>query len=614
MLLKSKVLNFITPEDDKKSAALKAECERLEEELKQYTATASDLIDSYSKYSDDEIAAMHSKNKKEWDRYAAGWVKRYRDVERQMREHVKAMRERYYKSFNGDTDAILQDAREIINAITMQDYIDDYNAPETSKLREQHLESIKELSGEYYDFFRSLHEMGFMSCTVFIDQQLLDQKLALAYYGYGDGDNEPSRALVRLVETKAAEFFPAEPAKAPTKQEPRKRVKELRAMPIEVIDNHEAELLAEKAAVKDLLRIPTSPTTELIMRAFSAGRVVESSEIKERRELVAHRPGTIEVQDHNGKRRYISKSDAAEVEIRINDINALLKSKTAKKWLVLFLNKIAEQALNQDGTLKKGYIYIEPREVVADFKMYSTEWAAARAFLEVEPLFTNCTVRGYLKKGKKTIEQAESAVLFPFMKYKSREGFTVDINPRVNWSMVCSFFTLIHKAYFSLPNRAADLLYYIFYRARESTREIKEKGYFNISMRAVQERLGLPSEKNNREPQKTIKEPIEAAITAIEDAIRDADFTITPYYDMSAPIMAFLEKGYLQIAFKGHYAEYFTNLAKETNKKITAATTRTETAKERALEKYYLNKLEESAADQSGEQPKKRRGRPRKNQ
>lgn len=534
---------------------------------------------------------------------------------------------RYAKSFNGNLEAILADAKEVIQSATEQDYIKDYNL--TLRSREQRLKGLNPESEEY-KILQSALTIGFMSCYSFMLGIAIGQIYAILHIAT-DLEQRMNYfdVLAKAAFDRAAEFYPPTCIYHAGKQ---KRATTIKYKPIEGSngkagrqakpdkDNHGAELLAEKAALKDLLPVPTSPVIDLLVRALSWGRDVESAEIIKMREMVSHKSNALQIKDYKNQRRYITETGTEKVELHIDDISKLIRSKTAKKWLVLFLNKITEQALNNDGTLRDNHIFIEPREVVNNYNMYKSERAAVKAFLDVEPIFTSCKVKGYLKKGKNTIiEQAESTVLFTYMRYKRREGFTVDINPRVNWSMVCPFFTLIHKAYFSLPNRAADLLYLIFYRARSSTKEIKERGYFNISMRAVQERLGLPgekiieenNEKKNREPQRTIKEPIDAAITAIENAIQDADFTITPFYDMSAPITAFLEKGYLQIAFKGRYAEYFAELGKKANEKVTKATNRTEKAKEKALENYYLNKIEESAADQSEEPPKRKRGRPR---
>jgi len=609
LLLKSKVLNFITPEDDKKSAALKAECERLEEELKQYTATASDLIDSYSKYSDDEIAAMHSKNKKEWDRYAAGWVKRYRDVERQMREHVKAIRERYYKSFNGDTDAILQDAREIIDAITMQDYIDDYNAPETSKLREQHLESIKELSGEYYDFFRSLHEMGFMSCTVFIDQQLLDQKLALAYYGYGGGDNEPSRALVHLVETKAAEFFPAEPAKAPTKQEPRKLSSE------EIRAAIESDKLTARLIEQPFFTVPTSPAIESTLRLLSSrGNLAQ---MKERRPTVCHSQ-KIEtfVPTGGGKGRKVTfeTMGVSSISITISALDKLLHAPKAKKMFIYALKKINDQVFS-GGELKRDYATFRLQELV-DIGYYSTIQSARVGFKEAMETLTDIKVSGELREGKS--KELKSDVLAPLFRGYDLLGkgvYCFYIEPRINWAMVCAFYTSLPRFYFELHSRASELLYFISVRARQCAGEIRQRGYITISMRAVQERLSLPSENEIKNPERDIKKPIMEAIAEINERSGESgNITLELIGSGKRQIADFLDNAYIKASIGGEYAVTFKEIAANQQKQIEAAQKRREAITERAIAQNLAKKLESSAADQSGEPPKRKRGRPRKNQ
>lgn len=165
-------------------------------------------------------------------------------------------------------------------------------------------------------------------------------------------------------------------------------------------------------------------------------------------------------------------------------------------------------------------------------------------------------------------------------------------NPRISWGFLTQYFTILPSYYFRLPNRASDLLYYIFYLARQRVKEIEDRGYFTISMRAVQERLNLPSEVGNKDPHRTIKEPVEEAITAIEEASKDIEFTITPYYDIEAPISEYLDNGYLKIELKGKYAKDFIELSKDTTKQIQTAERRREAIIQKAIATNLAKQLE----------------------
>lgn len=137
---------------------------------------------------------------------------------------------------------------------------------------------------------------------------------------------------------------------------------------------------------------------------------------------------------------------------------------------------------------------------------------------------------------------------------------------------------------YSLSNRAFDLLYGIMYLARQNTKQIKEKGYFTVSMRAIQERLALPSEIGQREPGKLIRQPIDKAMEEIEEnLINDMTdkgepkiaFEIIGVAD-NANITEFLDNGKLKVILKDEYATGLIDIANTQKKKIETALKRKE--------------------------------------
>lgn len=173
---------------------------------------------------------------------------------------------------------------------------------------------------------------------------------------------------------------------------------------------------------------------------------------------------------------------------------------------------------------------------------------------------------------------------------------TIFFNERISWSFIAQYFTILPRYYFRLPNRASDLLYYIFYLARQHTKDIEERGYFTISFRAIQHRLQLPSEVGNNNPDRTIKQPIEEAIEQIEDGhsglYGNEDFSLLPVYDEYAPIASFLDNGYLRVELKGSFAETFIAISKDTAKQIEAAQKRQARITEKAVAINTAKKLE----------------------
>lgn len=173
---------------------------------------------------------------------------------------------------------------------------------------------------------------------------------------------------------------------------------------------------------------------------------------------------------------------------------------------------------------------------------------------------------------------------------------TIFFNERISWSFIAQYFTILPRYYFRLSNRASDLLYYIFYLARQHTRNIEERGYFTIGFRAIQHRLQLPNEVGNNNPYKTIKKPIEEAIEELEtehsNLYGNTEFSLLPVYDEYAPIANFLDNGYLRVELKGSFAETFIAISEDTAKQIEAAQKRQARITEKAIAINTAKKLE----------------------
>lgn len=361
------------------------------------------------------------------------------------------------------------------------------------------------------------------------------------------------------------------------------------------------ELLTERERLKDFYNVPTSPATDTILKVMGTGS--DLATLPARAKRVNHSQ-TVEVLQNGIKRQVIVNSGAATVTLELADIDKLVGSnKPAKKMFVYSLIKMNEQAFSK-GVLRRNYIQF-PLQDLIDIGYYSRPQSARKGFNDAMDILTSLKVKGTLQKGKKkAIEQSAIEVLFTGANIK-KGTCTIFLNERINWAFVATFYTILPKYYFSLPNRASDLLYYIFYLARQKVRDIEDRGYFTISLRAVQERLNLPSEIGNKDPQRTIKQPIEEAVTAIEEASKDIEFTITPIYNMGDPIANYLSNGYLKIELKGKYAIDFIKLSKETAKQIQTAEKRRETITQKALAANLAKKLESEEASEKAKKKTK---------
>lgn len=361
--------------------------------------------------------------------------------------------------------------------------------------------------------------------------------------------------------------------------------------------NQQAQALQPVAPLKpleqkDFYNVPDSTASNLILEMLGAGAAI--ADLPARKRQVNHAT-TLEVLE-SGKRRQVSlKTQKASVTIELADIDKLTGSnKPAKKLFVLALIKANEQAIH-DGQLTKDYVSFPLQELI-DTGFYSTPQSARKGFNAGMDTLTSLKIKGHIQQTKKKGSSIDALeVLFTGARIE-RGQCTIFFNERISWSFIAQYFTILPRYYFRLSNRASDLLYYIFYLARQHTRDIEERGYFTIGFRAIQHRLQLPSEIGNNNPDRTIKQPIEEAIEQIEDGhsglYGNMEFSLLPVYDETATISEYLENGYLKVELKGAFAETFIAISKGTAKQIEAAQKRQARITEKAIAINTAKKLE----------------------
>jgi hypothetical protein len=317
--------------------------------------------------------------------------------------------------------------------------------------------------------------------------------------------------------------------------------------------------------------VPDSTASNLILETLGAGENI--ADLPARKKQINHNT-TYEVLE-DGKRRQVSViNPKAKVTIELAYIDKMTGSnKPAKKLFVLSLIKANEQAIF-DGQLTKDYISFPLQELI-DIGFYKTPQSARTGFKAGMDALTSLKIKGHIQQTKKRGSSIDALeVLFTGANIKNGQC-TVYFNPRISWSFIAQYFTILPRYYFKLPNRASDLLYYIFFLARQHTRDIEERGYFTIGFRAIQHRLQLPSEIGNTRPQQTIKQPIEDAIEELEtehsNLYGNTEFSLLPVYDEAASIKDYLDNGYLRVSLTGAFAETYIKISKDTAKKIEQA-------------------------------------------
>lgn len=347
-----------------------------------------------------------------------------------------------------------------------------------------------------------------------------------------------------------------------------------------------------KGGDNNFYNVPEGTASNLVMEVLGAGR--DLGGLPERKRQVNHTQ-QITVREKDKVRQIELSTKKESVMIELSDIDKLVGSnKPVKKMFVLALIKANEQAIH-NGQLTSAAISFPLQELI-ELGFYKTEQSARRGFKAGMDVLTSLKLKGRVQSGKNKESSIESLrVLFTGSDIKNNQC-TIYMNEFVNWGFIAQYFTIMPRYYFRLPNRASDLLYYIFYLARQRVKDIAEKGYFNISFRSIQARLNLPSENHTINPGRDIKEAIESAIQSIEDThaqvYEGLQFTLTPIYDENASIADFLDNGYLKVGMDGIFAETFIELNNTKVKGITAAQKRTERIIEDAVAKKLAKKME----------------------
>lgn len=329
---------------------------------------------------------------------------------------------------------------------------------------------------------------------------------------------------------------------------------------------------------KSFFNFPTSQTSNLITEILMAGGKID--ELAARKKIMSHSANLTILEDGKSRLITLDNNRNTETTIEIDNIESFSgNNKPSKKLFVFSLIKAAEQSIH-NGELTQNYISFPLKELI-DIGFYKTPQSARTGFKKGVDVLTNLKIKGTSRKGKKKISIDALEVLFTGARIENGQCI-IFFNERINWNFLVQYFTVLPRYAFKLSNRAFDLLYYIFFLARQNTKSIQEKGYFTISFRTLQARLMLPNEEGLNNPQRDIKDAIDDAITEIEEESRSSEFLLTPIYDENASIKEYLDNGYLEIRLKGSYAEKFIELSKEKQKQIETAVKRKRAIEEKA--------------------------------
>lgn len=250
------------------------------------------------------------------------------------------------------------------------------------------------------------------------------------------------------------------------------------------------------------------------------------------------------------------KNNKSEISIEIADLTKLRGNKNyAKKLFVLILSEINKQAYNNKQLTRESITFSLQRLI--DLGMYKTPRTARRGFLEGTSILRSLKLKGSTTPyGSNKSSVSAQETLFTGRDIYNGQCI-VYLNERIDWSFLIASFTIIPYYYFALPSGASDLLYYIFYLARQN---MNEECGFTISLRAIHARLQLPAERGLNNPKRDIKKRIEEAVNCILEHDKSGEIELALNVNDELNISGYLDTGYLKIKLSGGNAEYFKRL------------------------------------------------------
>ena len=248
------------------------------------------------------------------------------------------------------------------------------------------------------------------------------------------------------------------------------------------------------------------------------------------------------------------------------------------KILNFLLQKLNEQHY-QERT------HFQMSEVV-DLGIYANSKSGYKGLIGVTDKFMSTYIEGIVTvyDGSKKREVSNTkAALVSERKITANDCY-ISFPPILRESM--AHITILPNWSYALNENSFMLLDYIFYLARQNTKQIKEKGHFNISLETIRMHLGLPTiEEAGDDPKRLIFEPIEKAITEIEDGRKGTDIKITPCYDHDYKHISEYLAGHLQVELDETAQNYMEQRAIAQEGEIKKQQKRIEKAKQKAAEK-----------------------------
>lgn len=332
---------------------------------------------------------------------------------------------------------------------------------------------------------------------------------------------------------------------------------EITGMSLDELNNMEVweilELVNKKLAetINYYNMLPTSALTDAIKRMSIAAS--NNRDIKTNKNIKINTMETL-----NGKYLLSYNSGKEQYEVSIDNAQAIKRKQSAglRKTLNFLLIKANEQHYPEK-------ICFSLDEYMKTTGISSKDGAYRAAKREIDILL-GFKITGTIKRGKKEVRNAMEYV-FTGRDISYNQCY-VKCMPR-HVEMLCQYFTLLPIWAGELKTKAYDLLDYIYYLARQNTGKLKEQGYFNISLKAINDYIGGYDPNETQRHEQFIIRPLLDAIEEIEDTQKNSELKITPFYNFDYKNAYDFLDGYLKIELEPEALKYYKKYNKHKNKK-----------------------------------------------
>ena len=263
-----------------------------------------------------------------------------------------------------------------------------------------------------------------------------------------------------------------------------------------------------------------------------------------------------------------------QLKLAIRDVEKLGHASVGTRKIYMYiLQLINQQCINHKGDFFNDSVTF-PLQDLVDMGIYNREQSARKGFhaamLILESFSVEFHYKIYAGNGKKVASRQDGCIVL-FTGHFVKNGIcTIFLNNKAAWNQLASNHWMIMPDYYGyLAGEAVDLIYQIFYLARQRTSEISTNASFTIKLATVHKGLALRDPAETNDIHIDIYRKVDSAINQIsgrndeleqERGCRPFDLALeTPEFDKTGKVKDWME-GRLRVTFGTEYQAYYSTL------------------------------------------------------